>query len=340
MTLNEMLERSAAVPDLADSSRSMIREEVLAAARTDIARRAKVARLRRVRPVLIGTAAAAVAAGVVVTTALPRTTRPGTGTAASGQFTTVAQLIDAVSAATPPVDPTSGPYWKVTVETHCYPTGTLCDWTTWNGIGRDGINTVGRPGVDLNYEPQCPASLTALGGRSMPWAAVNARTWSQQDIAKLLEANTPSGHVIKSKVNGVTTLTWKPSPATPDELFQTAVGILAYDPASVTIKRQLWAAIKGMSGVTLVGQRTDARGRIGWQVSMAARPGSTGAESVLVDDLTGSVLEIASQDAGGKPAVSTIVSAGVSQSAPKPANPLAPSACTSNRVGLAVSPAS
>lgn len=332
MDLNELLQRDGGVVDLDPESRQRMREAVMCAAHEDVARRARIVRLWRRRVLVLGAAAAA----VVVVTAMPHSTgtpavggKRSTVPAVTGQFRTVAQVIDAAASATPEVNPTSGPYWKVTFR-NCA-NRSACEWTVWNGINRNGVHLAGGPG-NVTYVPECPATLT-IGGKQMPWSAVNARTWSQSEINTLAQDISQLAVVRRSTANGEVTMSVETGKVTPSPAlaFGNIVGILAQAPASATIKKQLWAALEAMPGIRLEGQHKDALGRTGWQITLATSGG--GRESALVDTATGAVLEERYTWARGGGSVSTIVSAAVSQTAPKPSTPLAPSACSGGQDG-------
>lgn len=326
MTLDDLLTRDRDVPPLSATTFQATREAVVGAARIDVARRAKMIRLRRTRRALAGVAAAAIA-GVVITAHTGNTTAtPGTARAHSAapklqtfgprtqspktvdvRYQTVAQVIRAASTSTAAGDPTTAPYWKVVSTYHCdssmqdivCPPDGQATHTVWNGNGRPGVV------ADTMFGPTpIPADTITINGNTMSWHEANSRTWSDAQIASLVADGGPS-----DKAGG--------RAPTAFYVFKNTGDLLMDVPASRTIRMQLWKQLEKVPGVRLDGQATDALGRAGWRITLDS-PGY-GTQSYLIDTTTGMLLESSTQLSNEKtPYKETFVSAGPAETAPAP----------------------
>jgi hypothetical protein len=285
-------------------------------------RTARVIRLRR-RHRRLTTGLVAAAAGVVAVAGItglsgvterspevPNTAVGGSPAPVEQEFTTVAQVISAASAATSDVDPTASPYWKVVSSWDCSgvtdsagverPAGATCERTIWTGNGRPGVIQ------DADGDAtRIPAGTVAINGRSVPWAAANARRLSAAQVASMVADNAdgskddraPSGYYV----------------------FKNTFEVLGGAPASGEIRAELWRQLAKVKGVTFNGRATDSRGRSGWRLTWGAGDkGGWGQQSIIVDTSTGMTLETSDRAPGATAwNVNTIVSAGPAQTAPE-----------------------
>src|SRR4051794_32950430 len=179
MHIDELLSRDAAVPPLSADKFRNGQSLIESAAQRDVARLARIHRLRRGRRLVVAVAAAA-ATGVVVTGQLTPSSHPRGPVAKSPhvhtvEFKTVAQVTRAASAATSDADPTAAPYWKVVSTYTCAEPGASapCEHTVWEGNDRPGV-------VEDSAFPatEIPAETVTIGGRTMTWRQANAETWT------------------------------------------------------------------------------------------------------------------------------------------------------------------
>jgi hypothetical protein len=311
MNLDELLSQEAAVPPLNPAKFSETQALIEAAAHQDVARLARIHRLRRGRRLLMGVAAAAVA-GVVITT--QSTTSPDLDTSIgtypnvrTADFKTVAQVTNAALAATADADPTAAPYWKVVSTYQCTTTAAnapqsgraACQHTVWEGNGRPGVVE------DSAFAATAiPAATVTIGGQTMTWRQANAQSWTDAQISALVADDGPA-----NKPGGRAPTGWY--------VFKNTGDLLANAPASAPIRRQLWRQLASVPGVKLAGRAKDSRGRSGWLLTLKT-PGY-GNQSYVVDTATGMLLEQVVRLPHQDPSVFTLVSAGPAQAAPSPA---------------------
>ena len=312
MNLEELLDRAGTTDVPTDEVLAHVGASLETAARADIARRALLVRRRRAARFGTAGVGVAVAAAVVGVIAFQpgHTAAPAAGSHSNGpvspKFTTVAQVVNAAAAATPNVDPTASPYWKVTTGTTCggskgaYP----CQFTMWVGNGRPGITPVDNDG----YVQTCDGVGT-IDGKTMSWQDINARTWTDKQLSTLAageDANISGGTV------------------TSFDVMKNALGLMTYTPVSSTIRKQLWKEMATVPGAKLEGRHRDALGRTGWLLVFTGDNGggqSVG-QSILVDTNTGMALEQSDWVVGKPKNVTTVVSAGPVESAPAPTSHL------------------
>lgn len=319
MNLDELLTRSAAIdppsPDVVDR----LGDQLAVAAHTDIARRAVLVRRRRIARIgsaVVGVTAAAAIVGAVASQPTAHTPSPQTKapTQVAPHFRTVAQVINAAAAATPNLDPTASPYWKVSLRERvlgCEATNCAMQtgvYTIWNGNGRPGVvETVG-DGLMSMGPTAIPAAGVALNGQSMTWQQANRRTWSADDLAAIVADGAAPG---------------KPGRPSADwYIFKNTGDLLMDSPAGPTFRQQLWHYLATVQGVRLDGSAKDALGRTGWKLSLDVA--GYGHASYLVDTTSGQLLESSVWIAGSgqkDPSITTLVSAGASTTAPTPGEP-------------------
>lgn len=329
--LDRLLDTTSEVDSPSTDVLQATRTVVMGEADATAARTARIVHLRRRhRRLTIGVAAAAIA-GIMAVPLLsqnhagvaPNTTAIGSAQQApvvQQNFTTVAQVLDA-AAANSTVELGDAPYWKVesryieircdvesaTNGSTCAPTeGTRTEWT---GNGRQGvIEDTAFP----NERPAGGPGTISVGGQTMTWSEFNARTWTDAQLASLVADPGPSGKEGRASAN------WY--------AFKNTFDFMAASPVSPTIRKQFWAMLEKVPGVTLVGQRTDHAGRTGWEISISDP--TQGTLTYIIDTTNGMLLE-----AGGSPKAApgtetyqTFLSAGPAYSAPsvleiKPAPP-------------------
>lgn len=277
MKLDEVLGRSAAVPELSDDRFEAIRTEVRNSTRNEVRRVARLVRRRRRRLALGALTAAAVAAVASVMASSPHPLPPTGPTVTKPpvvhtDYKTVADVIDAATTAPSLGDPATAPYWKVVRSSPCPPTTlhpipkqTACTSTIWWGNGRPTVIE------DNGYTSTVPGTNYAIFGRQMDWQQLNAGTWTDAQIASLVSKGRP--------------------PTEPASWFdfQVATGFLADAPASDTIRKQLWRYLATIPGIRFDGKTHDSLGRAGWRVSLPEGDGAT--QSVVIDPSAGRVLE-------------------------------------------------
>lgn len=285
-TLNQLLETSSEVGSPSADVLLAARNVVNAEAQATALRAAKIVHLRRRhRRLTIGVAAAAVAGLVAVpllsqgngdkaSTAATRATHPTP--VVQEHFTTVAQVINAAASHTTSVDPTAAPYWKVVQSFDCSgvpdahgnarPQGSTCETTSWMGNGRPSVY-VNANGVAMQFPP----STFTIGGETLTWREVNARTWTDAQIAAVVADNGPDG-----KDGRAPSSTY---------VFKNSVGLVTTSEASATIKRQLWRQLAAIPGIKLDGRAADSLGRTGWKLTLNT-PG-WGSQWILIDPANG-----------------------------------------------------
>jgi hypothetical protein len=209
--------------------------------------------------------------------------------------------------ATPDVDPTAAPYWKVVLRQYVQGCGVTADscsmqastYTVWNGIGRPGVvETVGEGG----FAPTAvPAATLMFAGRAMSWRDANARHWTTADLASLVADDAAPGEPGRPRAE------WY--------IFKNTADLLMTSPAGPELRKQLWRYLATVEGAKLEGRATDALGRQGWKISYTL-PGY-GEQSFLVDPASGQLLETRTSLPGQtKPGIGTLISAGPSRTAP------------------------
>jgi hypothetical protein len=231
----------------------------------------------------------------------------------SPDFKTVAQVVNAAADATPAVDPTAAPYWKVVLRQHvlgCGPEPDRCamedsTYTIWNGLGRPGV--VQTEGGSAPFAPTSipPAAGIAVSGRQMTWAEANSRHWTQSELASLVADGVAAGKPGRPRAE------WY--------IFKNTADLLMTSPAGSDLRKQLWRYLATVAGARLDGKQTDALGRGGWRISYTLA--GYGEQSFLVDSVTGQLLETRVLIAGAEqkePSVTTLVSAGPAATAPAP----------------------
>lgn len=312
MNLDELLDQTRDVDPLDPTVKAEVHDRLLAAARADIQGRAKASRLQRARPIATGLVAASVAAVAAISF-----TYAGSGhrapTAGNGpvdvQFRTVAQVVDATTAAPGPGDPTAARYWKVVTSWKCDGSqattgGTsarTCKATMYAGNGGPGVTT-DASGTTMTV----PEATAVVDGKEYAWRQVNTMRLTDAEVRSLVADNGPIGKEARG-----------PSSA---YMFKNALGLLVYVPASSAVRKQLWHVLAGIPGVQLDGKATDALGRTGWRLTLDSPGWST--QSILVDPQTGMPLEETDQAPGHEVNVTTVVSVGPADTAPKANSPL------------------
>lgn len=330
MTLDELLEKAGTVQAPPADLIDRLNSELAEAAHRDIARRALLVRRRRIgRFATVGVGAAAAAAVVGAIALQPTETRapaadgPSSTAPVTPEFRTVAQVVNAAAEATPSVDPTAAPYWKVVTESHSFatwplPDGTHCNQavhmvhTSW--AGNAGVGVVVNGGDPFNHDDGRPIAtgpaVAAFGGRMLTWRQINAGQWTDAQIATMVTESgaTPTG------TDG--------RPPAAYYVFKSTAELLMSEPASPAIRKALWHNLASLPGVRLDGRAKDERGREGWQLSY---PGPIidghkyGDEYAIVAPSSGQLLQSSvafAQDAN--PSVDTLVSAGPAETAPTP----------------------
>lgn len=321
MTSIESLDRAGAVEEPDPDLLIALESSLAVAVEADIARRARYVRRRRAARISgIGVVAAAAVVGVVVaqpsgTTRVAQAKEPTVSkTPISPRFRTVAQVVNAAASAISNVDPTAAPYWKVELKAHdigdrVTDNGTNCivindhSPTIWWGNGRASVSQDLGGLVGEGKPVALPRATVTIDGTTMSWRQANARHWSIAQLRSLVPDNGPS-----------------PQQGGPIEgwyVFKNTGDILTDSPASAAIRKELWRNLASLPAVKLVGRATDSLGRQGWKLSISDP--SVGTASYIVDTSTGQLLEQSQTSATSRePDVITLVTAGPSQTAPKP----------------------
>ena len=319
MTVDVRRNRPGAVGGAPPHLLDALADTVGAAARADISRRAVLVRRRRMTRIGSAVVGVSAAAAVVAVVALQPSahapseqSKPPVHVLVTPQFKTVAQVVNAAAAATPNVDPTASPYWKVVFRDHSLgcivgmPGPEQCAFNTsihtmWMGNDRPGVLRIhGDDGASETVG--IPAEAIRIDGQMMSWRAINARTWTIGELAPLV------GDLIAPGQPGRAPAEWY--------VFKNTGDLLMNDPASPAIRKQLWRHLATVSGVRLDGRATDSQGRQGWKLSISMK--QFGTQSYIVDPTSGVILESLVQFPQDKQpsSIITLISAGPATTAP------------------------
>lgn len=317
MTLDDLLASTGDVTPVDTATLSVRRDAVLAAAREDVTSRARIVRHRRRRRVAYVAAVAAVACIAWVA-------QPGSGPISErealpvppvveAQFTDASQIVTAAAdaAGQQPGGLGDAPYWKVVSE---YSQGGSerpeenreGRRTIWQGIaGPSVLRDTDGGGFTLEEgKPlELPQATLTVGGRTFTWREINAGALGAAQVRELLTA----GESGMSGKAGRAPHEWY--------FFKQAGELLGETPASPAVRRAIWNEMSTLTGVTTTGKVTDAIGRTGWDLTIAAE--GFGSQRFVVDPSTGAILQ--SETAGrGTTYRITYIEAGPAETAPRP----------------------
>lgn len=339
MKLDELLESESKVVPRDSLARESTRSALISAAHNDIARRAKIVRLRR-RRALAACAGVAVIAGIAaVRSSGPEnparrvdTRTRGTTTPISTNFRTVAEVVDAAAAAPSVASPGLAPYWKVLTTVP----GTVCSdnrchsssmrATYWIGLDGPGVQMLGDPGRGEPLVGSTGTLRVAIDGRWMTWRQANAHTWTTTQLKTIRFEGFNPNHG-----------PWLDVPAWYRTGYDVASALITA-PASHAIREHLWKILGTIPELQLQGRAKDSLGRPGWRLTLPSAGTGWPAESYIVDAATGVILEY-KEHSPSTPAGITVVSAGPADSAPTP-TPTCPNGKETKGQGVSVCVAS
>lgn len=319
MKLDELLESESKVLPRTSLTREAARSALVEAAHNDIARRAKIVRLRR-RRVMAACAAVVVVAGVATVhaygsekpTSHADAGAQGTKAPITTNFRTVSEVVDAAAAAPSIAGPGNAPYWKVVLsapetdcnQNRCHRSTTRASY--WIGLNKPGVQNFGLLGPGKPWISSTGILKVQIDGHWMTWGQANAKTWT---TAQLKTIQFGGFNPIRGP--------WLSAPAWYRTGYDVASALISA-PASHTIREQLWKILGNVPELQFQGRAKDSLGRPGWRLTLPSAGGDWAAMSYVVDAATGVVLEYAEHSPYSPAAAVTVVSAGPANSAPAP----------------------